>query len=163
MKFYSEKLDKIFDTEEALTKAETEAVEAENKKKAESAKRKEDADKVEKAFKTRNEVRRTYNTAVLNLRKKYNEDLLKLKAEFDKAVEVEKQMLQEAEANYDKELKDFIANHKQYHLTLTDGNNVTTISSDQTNTKTKSLIDELFSTQNFWREYWKDFSSLFNI
>ena len=154
MKYYSEKLDRMFETEADLVKEETKAAEAEEKKTKASKQKKEDANKVEIAFKARNAAKRTYNEKVFALKKKYNEDILNLRATFEAAVKAEAEALQTAESNYDSELKEFIKKHPEgYHMTLKDGDNVVTIS----NTHDTDIINELFSPKSFWDEWMKIF------
>jgi vacuolar-type H+-ATPase subunit E/Vma4 len=154
MKYYSEKLDRMFETEADLVKEETKAAEAEAKKTKASKQKKEDATKVEIAFKARNAAKRTYNETVLALKKKYNEDLLNLKTAFETAVQAAAEALQNAETNYDTELKAFIKKHPEgYHMTLKDGDNVVTIS----NTQDTDIINELLSPKSFWDEWMKIF------
>lgn len=131
MKFYSEVTKKLYETEEDLKIAEKEVAEAEAKK-AEAAKaKKADALKVEDAFKAVNTAKREYNTKVIAARKMYNDTIAAAKKAFDEAVTDAATALNTAEELYDKVLKDFIAKHPEgYHLTLKDGDNVATYSSN---------------------------------
>jgi phage-related protein len=130
MKFYSEVTKKLYESEEELNTAEK-AVEAEKAKKAEAAKaKKADALKVEDAFKAVNEAKREYNTKVIAARKMYNESVAGAKKAFEEAVSDATNAKNSAEEFYDKVLKEFIAKHPEgYHLTLKDGDNVVTYSS----------------------------------
>ena len=131
MRYYSEKLDKLFDSEKELIKEETAAEKAvaEKTKKAEA--RKAEAKVVEDAFKARNAARAEYNKNVSEAKKIYTESLQALRTTFDEAVAAENKKLDEAEKAYDVALKDFIAKHPEgYHMTLKDGDNVITLHSD---------------------------------
>jgi phage-related protein len=130
MKFYSEVTKKLYDSQEDLTAAEKEVADA-NAKKAEAAKaKKADALKVEEAFKAVNDAKREYNAKVIAARKMYNDTVATAKKAFDEAVSDATNAKNSAEELYDKVLKEFIAKHPEgYHLTLKDGDNVVTYSS----------------------------------
>ena len=131
MKFYSEKLDKMFDSEKELLKAEDTAFKAEQEAKAKSLAKKAEAKAVEDAFKARNAARLAYNKNVGEAKKVYTEGLKSIRASFDAVVVAENKKLDEAEKAYDTVLKDFIAKHPEgYHMTLKDGDNVITLHSD---------------------------------
>ena len=148
MKFYSEVTKKLYESEEELKTAEKEVADAEAKK-AEAAKaKKEDAALVEDSFKARNAARREYNTKVVAARKAYTEVITNAKKAFDEAVSDANDAKDIAEKHYDKMLKEFTEKHPEgYHLTLKDGDNVVTISSqtnlfnDTFNKKYNNLID----------------------
>lgn len=131
MKFYSEVTKKLYESEEELKIAEK-VVADEEAKKAEAAKaKKADAVKVEEAFKANNDAKREYNAKVIAARKMYNDTIAAAKKAFDEAVTDAATVLNTAEEVYDKVLKDFIAKHPEgYHLTLKDGDNVATYSSN---------------------------------
>lgn len=130
MKFYSEVTKKLYETEEELNKAENAVKEAEAKK-AEAAKnKKEEAKVVEDAFKARNAARIEYNTKVVAARKAYNETLAAAKKAFNEAVADATKVKDTAEQAFDTALKEFNKKHAEgYHMTLKDGDNVMTISS----------------------------------
>jgi hypothetical protein len=131
MKFYSEKLDKLFDTEKALLDAEKAAERAAQEKNKKAEAKKAEAKVVEDAFKARNHARTEYNKNVTEAKKLYSESLQKLRTAFDATVTAENKKLAEAEKLYDSALKDFIAKHPEgYHMTLKDGDNVITLQSD---------------------------------
>lgn len=148
MKFYSEVTKKLYESEEELKAAEK-TVADENAKKAEVAKaKKADALKVEEAFKANNTAKREYNAKVLAARKMYNEAVTAAKKAFDEAVTDANEAKDIAEKHYDKMLKEFTDKHPEgYHLTLKDGDNVVTISSntnvlnDSFNKEYNNLID----------------------
>ena len=144
MKYYSEKLDRMFETEADLVKAETKAAEAEEKKTKASKQKKEDATKVEIAFKARNAARTEYNKKVTDAKKSYTESLQALRTTFNEAVTAESKKLDEAEKAYDAALKAFIAKHPEgYHLTLTDSDNVVTMFNNTIHTSL-DFFDKLF-------------------
>ena len=130
MKFYSDMTKKLYESEEELKTAEKEVADAEAKKVEASKAKKEDALKVEEAFKANNAARREYNAKVLAARKAYNEAVTAAKKAFDAAVSDASNAKDAAEKHYDKMLKEFTKKYTSYHLSLKDGDNVTTISSD---------------------------------
>jgi membrane protein involved in colicin uptake len=154
MKFYSEKLNKLFDTEKELKAAETEVAEAEAKKAEEAKTKKAEAKVVEDAFKARNAARREYNTKVVEARKIYNAALAEAKKAFNDAITAANTAKDKAEEAYNTALTDFTTKHKEgFHITLKDGDNVMTVSSqgDTSNDVSKeytSLLDHLL---NFWK------------
>lgn len=144
MRYYSEKLDKLFDSEKELIKEETAAEKAvaEKTKKAEA--RKAEAKVVEDAFKARNAARLAYNKNVGEAKNVYTDGLKSLRSSFDAVVVAENKKLDEAEKAYDVALKDFIAKHPEgYHLTLTDSDNVVTMSNNAIHTGF-DFFDKLF-------------------
>ena len=141
MKFYSEKLNKMFDDENTLCAEEEKALQAEQTAKAKALEKKEEAKQVEESFKLANAARREYNETIVKLRKQYNADLIKLRTTFEADSAEAKKALEAAELKYDADLKDFIAKHPEgYHLTLTDSDNVVTMSS----TTSFDFFDKLF-------------------
>jgi hypothetical protein len=129
MKFYSEKLNKLFDTEKELVTAEKELADKEAKKAELAKSKKADANKVEEAFKARNAARREYNTKVMDARKAYNTALVEAKKAFDAAINDATAIKDKAEEVYNSALKEFTDKHPEgYHMTLKDGDNVTTLS-----------------------------------
>lgn len=155
MKFYSEVTKKLYESEEELKIAEK-AVADEETKKVEAAKaKKADAVKVEEAFKANNDARREYNAKVLAARKMYNDTIAAAKKAFDEAVTDATNAKDTAEKYYDKMLKEFTNKHPEgYHLTLKDGDNVVTISSqagllnNSFNKEYNNLLD--FMMKHFW-------------
>jgi hypothetical protein len=130
MKFYSDVTKKLYDTEDALIAAEKEVAAEEEKKAKEAKAKKADAKKVEEAFKVNNDAKREFNAKVLAARKMYNESLAAAKKAFDSAVADATNAKEAADEEYDKVLKEFIDKHPEgYHLTLKDGDNVVTYSS----------------------------------
>jgi membrane protein involved in colicin uptake len=130
MKFYSDVTKKLYDTEDALIAAEKEVAAEEEKKAKEAKAKKADAKKVEEAFKVNNDAKREFNAKVLAARKMYNESLAAAKKAFDSAVTDATNAKEAADEEYDKVLNEFIEKHPEgYHLTLKDGDNVVTYSS----------------------------------
>lgn len=151
MKFYSEKLDKLFNSEQELLEAEK-VLEAEQAKKQKAAEEKKaDAKVVEDAFKARNAARREYNTKLAEARKEHLEALTAAREKLNKAVKDATVVKDNAEQTYDKVLADFIAKHPEgFHMTLRDGDNVMTISN--ANDKEK-----------FAERVTKEYNDLFNL
>ena len=121
MKYFSEILNKNFDTEKELVKAEEEH-------KAEQAKK--EASEVEEAFKARNAARKEYNVKLIDLRKTYNKEILEAKEKFEKGLEEISKDRDAAEVEYDTKLREFQKAHQNYHITLKDGDNVVTLTSN---------------------------------
>lgn len=143
MKFYSEKLNKMFDTDKELLVAEEAAFKAEQEAKAKSLAKKNEAKVVEDAFKAHNAAKKTFNTAVMARRKKYAEDLAALKAAYDADIKVESDKLDAAAKAYDAAFKEFTAKHPEgFHMTLKDGDNVVTLQSNRSQDALASLIND---------------------
>lgn len=154
MKFYSEVTKKLYESEEELKTAEKEVADAEAKK-AEAAKaKKEDAALVEDSFKARNAARREYNTKVVAARKAYTEVITNAKKAFDEAVADATKVKDTAEQAFDTALKEFNKKHDSYHMTLRDGDNVMTISTQGENS-TDTLNKEYNSVLDFLMNLWK--------
>ena len=131
MKYFSEILNKNFDSVDDLEKAEKEHAEAEEKKAAAKALVKKESEKVEEAFKARNDARRVYNEKLVELRKAYNKALTEAREEFEKGIEEISKSKDAAEVEYDTKLREFQKAHPEgYHITLKDGDNVVTLTSN---------------------------------
>jgi N12 class adenine-specific DNA methylase len=145
MKFYSEKLNKMFDTDKELLIAEEAAFKAEQEAKAKSLAKKNEAKVVEDAFKAHNAAKKTFNERVIARRKKYAEDLAALKAAYDADIKAESDKLDVAAQAYDKAFKEFTAKHPEgYHMTLKDGDNVVTLHSTNKQEVFNNLVNENF-------------------
>ena len=143
MKYYSETLDKIFETEKELKVAEK--ADAEEKAKKEEAKLvvKKESSEVEDAFKARNAARKAYNEKLVEARKTYNEALRKTKDEFEADLKESTEALEKAEADYDTKLKAFQKAHPEgYRLSLKDGDNVVTYTSNPVEYQIKDISKE---------------------
>ena len=154
MKFYSEKLKKLFDTEKDLVAAEKVVDEENQKKRLASEQKKEDARKVEDAFKARNAARREYNTKLVEARKIYNDAIIAAKRTFNETLTSATEAKDKAEEAYNVALKEFTAKYESYHMTLKDGDNVVTISnaSDKNfETMGKEFNSFLDSLLNIWK------------
>lgn len=130
MRYYSEKLDKLFDNEKDLIKEETAAEKAATEKTKKAEAKRAEAKVVEDAFKARNAARAEYNKNIAEAKKIYTESLQALRTTFDEAVTAENKKLNEAEKAYDVALKEFTDKYGSYHMTLRDGDNVLTLHSD---------------------------------
>jgi seryl-tRNA synthetase len=154
MKFYSEKLDKLFNTEKELVVAEKEAIAAEEKKVLAAKEKRAEAKVVEDAFKARNAARREYNTKLVEARKIYNDAVIAAKKAFNETLTSATDVKDKAEEAYNKALKEFTAKYESYHMTLKDGDNVVTISnaSDKNfETMGKDFNSFLDSLLNIWK------------
>ena len=144
--YYSNLLQKPFDSVEELKEAEA-AYYAELKAKEDkAAAKKADAAKVEDAFKALNQARKDYKEKLAQLTAEYSKALVDLKNTFDYGKKAIQDDLAAAEDNYSTTLKEFTDKHQQYHLTLKDGDFETTISgSHNSNTDVKKLDKDLFN------------------
>ncbi len=153
MKYYSEKLNKLFDTEKDLVAAEKELADKEAKKELAAQEKKAEAKAVEDAFKARNAARREYNTKLVEARKAYNSAIAAAKEVFNKTLTEATNAKDSAEEVYNTALQEFTSKHPEgYHMTLKDGDNVMTIS----NSADKQL-------ENISKEYNEFLNSLLNI
>ena len=143
MKYYSDTLDKLFETEKELKDAEK--ADAEEKAKKEEAKLvvKKESSEVEDAFKARNAARKAYNEKLVEARKTYNAVLRKAKDEFEASLKESTEALEKAEADYDNKLKAFQKAHPEgYRLSLKDGDNVVTYTSNPVEYQIKDISKE---------------------
>ena len=143
MKYYSDTLDKLFETEKELEDAEK--ADAEEKAKKEEAKLavKKESSEVEDTFKARNAARKAYNEKLVEARKTYNEALRKAKDEFEASLKESTEALEKAEADYDAKLKAFQKAHPEgYRLSLKDGDNVVTYTSNPVEYQIKDISKE---------------------
>ena len=154
MKYYSEILDKKFDSVEELQKAE-EAKALEEKAKAEKSEaRKADSALVEKAFLEYRAVYKEYLKKSTELRVEYNKKLTEARDEYVKATEEAMKPAELAEEAYRKALNDFIAKHPEgYHITIHDGDDVITLSGQ--NTIQRTTVDDTELEDRFWRSWLK--------
>ena len=129
--FYSKKLQKPFDTLEELLKAE-EVAELEARAKAEAAAvKKADATKVEEAFKKVNEAKKIMNETIDVASKTYAEEMKAAKDKYIATVDQAEQAYIAAEKEYKERLSEFSKAHGNFHMTLKDGDVVSTISRQQ--------------------------------
>ena len=130
MKYYSEKLDQLFETKELLEEAEKKHDAEEAKKEEARLVVKKESAEVTEAFKTRNAARRAYNEQIVKARKAYSEALRAAKEAFEADIKEASDSLEKAEEDFDTKLSAFQKAHPEgYHLTLKDGDNVVTFTS----------------------------------
>ena len=102
-----------------------------------------------------NAARKAYNEKLVAARKSYNEAVRKAKDEFEASLKESTESLEKAEANYGTKRKAFQKAHPEgYHITLKDGDNVVTYTSDPADGQIRIFDDfddmlDLFS--NFLR------------
>ena len=154
MKFYSEVTKKLYESEEELETAEKEVAEEKAKKEQVASEKKADATKVEEAFKASNEAKREYNAKVLAARKMYNESVAAAKKTFDEAIADATKVKTNAEEAFDSALKAFTKKHGSYHMTLKDGDNILTLSSNEQLIENSAVLnfdifDKLFELLKF--------------
>ena len=129
MRFYSDELQKVFDTEEELKAAEAEAKQAAEKKALQAKEKKDEAAKIEELFAAKNTARKKFSEELVALRNEYNKAVREARAEFDSKVAEITKARDEAEAKFNQAVSDFVKKHPEgYHMTLKDGNNVTSFS-----------------------------------
>ena len=155
MKYYSEKLNKLYDTEKDLQTAEQELAEAEAKKAEAAKEKKAEAKVVEDAFKARNAARREYNEKVISLRKEYHDVVVAAKTKFEEGIAEAAKAKDDSENAYNEALKEFTNKHPEgYHMTLKDGDNVMTISSSS-DKQLDSIQKEYNEFLNLFSNFWK--------
>lgn len=143
MKYYSDTLDKLFETEKELEDAEKADVEEKAKKEEAKLAVKKESSEVEDAFKARNAARKAYNEKLVEARKTYNAALRKAKDEFEADLKESTEALEKAEANYDTKLKAFQKAHSEgYRIVLRDGDNVVTYTSNPVEYQIKDISKE---------------------
>lgn len=126
---YSKLLQKPFNNIQELREAEKAYKLEERKKQEAKLARKQEASKVEEAFKEFNVAKKAYNETVSEAKKKYATTISKAKSELAEVIKTESEKLEKTEDTYNKTLDEFTKTHPEgYHLTLKDGDNVTTIS-----------------------------------
>lgn len=154
MKYYSEILNKNFDSVEDLEKAEAEHKAEQAKKEEAKALVKKESSEVEDAFKTRNAARKDYNVKLVEARKAYNEVLRKAKDEFEASLKESTEALEKAEADYDTRLKAFQKAHPEgYHITLKDGDNVVTYTSNPIDYQVRSIDKDFDDMLNLFSNF----------
>jgi hypothetical protein len=140
--FYSKKLQKPFDTLEELLKAE-EVAELEARAKAEAAAaKKADANKVEEAFKKVNEAKKIMNETIDVASKTYAEEMKAAKDKYIATVDQAEIAYLAAEKEYKEKLSEFSKAHGNFHMTLKDGDVVTTVK--QSSTKDQERVADIF-------------------
>ena len=143
MKYYSDTLDKLFETEKELEDAETADAEEQAKKEEAKLAVKKESSEVEDAFKARNVARKAYNEKLVEARKTYNAALREAKDEFEADLKESTEALEKAEADYDTKLKAFQKAHPEgYRLSLKDGDNVVTYTSNPVEYQIKDISKE---------------------
>lgn len=157
MKYYSEKLNKMFTNEADLHNAERALVVREQEKQQQALDRKNDACRVEEAFKKLNVAKKAYHDKANVAVKTYQEAIKNAKLAYDTSIEGVEHDLNVAKANYNTELKAFTDKHKDgYHLTLTDKDagrteTISGVGSDLVNEANHSVVDSLFDLLNSFR------------
>ena len=148
--YYSQVLQKPFDTLAELEHAEIAYYEELKAKEDKVATKKADAAKVEAAFKNMNQARRDYKENILKLTDLYQKELRDLKNNFESEKGRIQSALADAENEYSTALKAFTDKYPEgYHLTLKDGDFETTIDSSATKTSEKPNNSEYFYSDLF--------------
>lgn len=152
MKYFSEILNKNFDTEDECVKAEKEHAETEAKKAEAKALVKKDSDEVNKSFVIRNEARRSYNDKVKEAYKIYKEKVLAARKEYEESIEEVRKAKDKAELEFDKKYREFDKNHPEgYRLILKDGDDVLTVDQEKKyNSELFEAFDKFFDSFFRW-------------
>ena len=125
--FYSNVLNKPFSSVEELEKAEDIYFESIRAEEAMVKQQENDRDKLEEAFKLRNQARKSYTENLNMLTAKYQEDLKTLKESFESDKTRIKTALTDAEDAYIKVLKAFTEKYDTYDFMLEDDDTETSI------------------------------------
>lgn len=150
MKFYSEKLDKLFETEAALVEAEEIQAKEEAEKQKLKDQKKEDAKLVEESFKALNEAKTKYNRTKMEAHKEYLKKVAAAKAEYEDTISRAYEVVVEGEAAHSKNLNAFLEKHKEgFHTTIHDADGTVSISVNDN----KSLNEFYEGLKDFWKDY----------
>lgn len=132
MKYYSEVLDKVFETEKELKAAEKEKAEEEKRKADAKALVKKESDIVNAAFVARNTARKAYNDKVSESYKIYLEKVKAAREEYENSIKEVVEAKNKAEAEFDTKYREFDKNHPEgYRLCLKDGDDVLTVNQEK--------------------------------
>lgn len=127
--YYSNVLEKPFDTLEKLSAAEKAYFDEQKKKEAAAAEKKSDAKVVEECYKNLNAVKAKYNIDVDAAAKECAKAIADARLTRNEKIAKAEELVNIAEAAYANAIKEFTAKHPEgYHVTLKDGDHVTTIS-----------------------------------
>lgn len=126
--FWSKKLNKVFDSVEALKDAEKKDAEAKAAKDLAASERKADAQKVEDAYKKLSEITDARDEKVTALRKEYYKEQTALRKAYEAKVAAVEECVEAAEEAYTDALKNFTSKHGDFHTTFKDGEKTITIS-----------------------------------
>lgn len=149
--FYSRVLNKVFDTLDELKAAEDEHKKAEEEKAAKALAKKQDATKVEDAFKALNAAKREYNTKRAEIAEVYAKAVSEAKRIAKEQLQESSDVLEKAEKTYSEALSEFNKNHPEgFHITLRDGDSVTTISQS-------NKLEDYFDFGGFFDSFFKWF------
>lgn len=154
MKYYSEILEKNFDTEEDLVKAEKEHAEAEAKKAEAKALVKKESDEVNKAFVARNEARKIYNEKAADSYKKYLQDMKLARETYEESIKEVKEAKRKAELEFDNVYREFDKKHPEgYRLVLKDGDDVLTVEQEK-NYDYNDFFEDIDKVVNSFFKLW---------
>lgn len=158
MKYYSEKLDKLFDDETSLVAAEKELEEKEAEKALKAKEKKSEASKIETLFAAKNAAVKEYSEELTKLRNEYNTAVREARKDFESKVAEISAKKDEAVKAYNEALDAFIKKHPEgYHMTLRDGNNVSTLYSSG---KNADFFNEYKSAQKQIDDMWDGFMNI---
>jgi predicted transcriptional regulator len=146
MKYYSDKLDKKFETVEELETAEKDYDAKETEKKALAETRKAESKEVVDAFKKFQGIKQD---SLKELNKKIAELKDTYTSEVEKAKEEYMSKIGDAETDYSTKLNEFIKKYGSFHYSYT---------SDNLDESDNSIIKELFDSFNF-----ADILDIFNL
>ena len=146
--YYSKRLNKVFDTLDALRAEEAADIKLKEEKAAAANEKKKSAEAVENAYKALNAAKREYKQDLNALVTAHAKELAALQEAFNKNKEILVNKLSEAETKYQNELKNFTEKHPEgFHITLKDGDYETSISSSRSDAlNTPTFGDWFIST-----------------
>lgn len=149
--YYSKLLNKPFDTLDELKAAEEAHKKAEEEKQAKALAKKQDAVKVEDAFKNLNSAKHEYNAKRAEIVEAYTKAVAEAKKIAKEQLQEVTAKLEEAEKGYSNALSEFNKSHPEgFHITLRDGDSVTTISQS-------NKLEDYFDFGGFFDSFFKWF------
>lgn len=143
--YYSKKLDKVFDTLEALREAEREEAKKQAAKELAASERKTAAKKVEDAYQALRDATNKRDTKIAAAQKAYLKEQAELKKSFNELIANIDKEVEEVKTAYNKTLKEFTDKYGDFHATFKDDNGTVTIHRSQQPTK----------------DFWSDFIDFF--
>ncbi len=157
MKYFSEDLNKNFDTIEELEAAEKAFKEENEKKLAAKEERKAEAKVVEDAYKALYEAKKAREKNLKEALREYRQACSEAKEKYLALKDAQDQLVKQAAEKRDTALKEFTSKHPEgYHLTIkdTDGS-TTTISTNTYRTISPEFSDLFKEIDDFWSSMFK--------
>lgn len=141
--YYSNVLQKPFDTLDKLSAAEKAYFDDKKKKEDAAAEKKSDAKIVEECYKNLNTAKAKYNVDVDDAAKECAKIIADARLACNEKITKAEELVNIAETAYTEAIKEFTAKHPEgYHVTLRDGDHVTTIS----HTAHDQIVSDFYKT-----------------